>query len=77
MTDVAASMGLSQLKKLNEFVKKRNVIAKKYEKLLNGKYLYIPKIPKKILSSFHLYVVKIKDSYKHHESLFNYLRKKK
>ena len=78
MTDVAASMGLSQLKKLNEFVKKRNVIAKKYEKLLSGKYLYIPKIPKKILSSFHLYVVKIKDSYsKHHESLFNYLRKKK
>lgn len=78
MTDVAASMGLSQLKKLNEFVKKRNVIAKKYEKLLNGKYLYIPEIPKKILSSFHLYVVKIKDSYsKHHESLFNYLRKKK
>ena len=67
MTDVAASMGLSQLKKLNEFVKKRNVIAKKYEKLLNGKYLYIPKIPKKILSSFHLYVVKTKDSYsKHH-----------
>ena len=46
MTDVAASMGLSQLKKLNEFVKKRNVIAKKYEKLLNGKYLYIPKFQK-------------------------------
>ncbi len=78
MTDVAASMGLSQLKKLNEFVKNRNVIAKKYEKLLSEKYLHIPKIPKKILSSFHLYVIKIKGSYsKHHESLFNYLRKKK
>ena len=78
MTDVAASMGLSQLKKLKNFVITRNNIAKKYDKLLNKKYLHLPKITKKVLSSFHLYVIKIKDEYKnYHESLFNYLRKKK
>ena len=31
MTDVAASMGISQIKKLNNFVKKWNKVAKKYE----------------------------------------------
>ena len=78
MTDVAASMGLSQLKKLKNFVIIRNNIAKKYDKLLNKKYLHLPKIKKKVLSSFHLYVIKIKDEYKdYHEKLFNYLRKKK
>jgi len=78
MTDVAASMGLSQLKKLKNFVIIRNNIAKKYDKLLNKKYLHLPKITKKVLSSFHLYVIKIKDEYKdYHEKLFNYLRKKK
>ena len=78
MTDVAATMGLSQLKKLNKFVSQRNYIAKKYNKLLNKRYLHIPKIKKNLLSSFHLYVIKIKDEYKNqHEKIFNYLRKNK
>jgi UDP-4-amino-4,6-dideoxy-N-acetyl-beta-L-altrosamine transaminase len=78
MTDVAASLGLSQLKKLNKFVNIRNIIAKDYNKYLNQKYLHIPKVEKNILSSFHLYVIKTKDQYqKYHEKLFNYLRKNK
>lgn len=78
MTDVAASMGLSQIKKLNNFVKKRNEIAKKYELLLNKKYLILPKIKKNFQSSFHLYVIKLKDRYNFlHKKLFDYLRKKK
>ena len=78
MSDVAASLGLSQLKKLNKFVNIRNIIAKNYNKYLNQKYLHIPKIEKNILSSFHLYVIKTKDEYqKYHEKLFNYLRKNK
>ena len=76
MTDVAASMGLSQLKKLNRYIKIRNQIARKYLKLLNSKYLYLPKINNKSLSTFHLYVVKLKSEYCiYHEKLFNYLRK--
>ena len=78
MTDVAASMGLSQLKKLNRYIKIRNQIARKYLKLLNSKYLYLPKINNKSLSTFHLYVVKLKSEYCiYHEKLFNYLRKNK
>ena len=76
MTDVAASMGLSQIKKLNKFVKLRNLIAKKYEKLLDQEYLILPKIKKNVQSSFHLYVIKVKKKYlSTHKKLFNYLRK--
>ena len=78
MTDVAASMGLSQIKKLNKFVKLRNLIAKKYEKLLDQEYLILPKIKKNVQSSFHLYVIKVKNKYlSTHKKLFNYLRKNK
>ena len=55
MTDVAASMGLSQIKKLNKFVKLRNLIAKKYEKLLDQEYLILPKI-KKMFSQVSIYM---------------------
>ena len=78
MTDVAASLGLSQIKKVKKFVKSRNLIAKKYEKLLDKKYLILPKIKKNVQSSFHLYVVKVKTKYlSKHKKLFNYLRKKR
>jgi len=78
MTDVAASIGLSQIKKLKKFVKSRNLIAKKYEKLLDKEYLILPKIKKNVQSSFHLYVVKVKNKYlSTHKKLFNYLRKKR
>ena len=78
MTDVAASMGLSQLKKLKKFINERNNIAKKYNKFLNEKYIHTPKIKKNLLSSFHLYVIKVKDKYiRQHNKLFNYLRKNK
>tara|TARA_B100001063_G_C16750410_1_gene549979 strand:+ start:439 stop:1608 length:1170 start_codon:yes stop_codon:yes gene_type:complete len=76
MTDVAASLGLSQIKKLKKFVKLRNLIAKKYEKLLDSEYLILPKIKKNVQSSFHLYVIKVKNKYlSTHKKLFNYLRK--
>jgi len=78
MTDVSASIGLSQLKKLKIFVNERNNIAKIYSKFLNEKYLHIPKIKKNFFSSFHLYVIKTKDKYqKYHEKLFNHLKKNK
>lgn len=76
MTDVAASLGLSQIKKLKKFVKLRNLIAKRYEKLLDSEYLILPKIKKNVQSSFHLYVIKVKNKYlSTHKKLFNYLRK--
>lgn len=78
MTDVAASMGISQIKKLSSFIKKRNQIAKEYEFILDKKYLILPKIKKDVLSSYHLYVIKLKKNYSFlHKKLFNHLREKK
>ena len=77
MSDVSASIGISQIKKLNQFVLKRNKIAQFYEKFLDKKFLILPTKNKNYLSSYHLYVIKIRDEYKFfHEKLFNFLRKK-
>ena len=78
MTDVAATMGISQISRLNKFVTARNKIAKIYDKFLDKNFLVLPQREKHILSSYHLYVIKIKDKFKYlHEKLFNFLRDKK
>lgn len=78
MTDVAASIGLSQIKKLKKFVDTRNLIAEKYDNFLDKNFLFLPKIKPNVHSSFHLYVIKIKNNYSVlHKKLFNHLRKKK
>jgi dTDP-4-amino-4,6-dideoxygalactose transaminase len=35
MTDIQAALGYSQLKRLNQFIKKRNLITKALEKVKN------------------------------------------
>ena len=77
MSDISASLGLSQLKNLNTFVKKRNDIAKLYNKYLNTEFIQTPFILKNCVSSFHLFVIKLVGKKKlFHEKLFNFLRKK-
>ena len=76
ISEIQAALGISQLKKLNSFVKKRNQIAKVY--LKNLKYLPIEtqKIDKNFISTYHLFIIKLKDKKSHlHLKLFNYLRK--
>ncbi|MDA9841132.1 UDP-4-amino-4,6-dideoxy-N-acetyl-beta-L-altrosamine transaminase [Candidatus Marinimicrobia bacterium] len=58
ITDIQASLGISQLKKLDNFLKKREAIAKKYDLAfenteINSLYTYNGK------SSYHLYVIQI------------------
>ena len=78
LTDVAASLGISQIKKLKKFIKLRNKIAHYYNYLLDNNYLYKPKINTNSISSFHLYVVKLKTNVQHlRNKLFDHLRKKK
>ena len=79
MNEISAALGLSQLKKVEIFVKKRNKIAKFYKKNLNIKNLILPKVNTNCFSSYHLFVIKINDkNYKKKQlKLFNYLRKKK
>ena len=77
ITDIQCALGLSQLKRLDSFIKRRIEIAKKYDAafantLVKSLYTYEAK------SSYHLYVVKV-DFSKHSlckVTLFNRLRKK-
>lgn len=60
MTDMQAALGLSQMKKLNEFVKIRHNIADKYNSLFKGLPFVIPKQSNSTYSSYHLYVIRVK-----------------
>ena len=70
LSDINCALGLSQLKKINFFLKRRKKIYKKYFKEFenfNAK-LKIPKYSNNIKSSYHLFLINIK---------FNKLKKNK
>ena len=79
MSDIHAALGISQLNKLDKFVKERNKIAKNYFKLLKDLPIFLPKYKKGLLSAFHLFIIRIdfKKTKKTYNDLFEYLRKKK
>lgn len=60
MSDMEAALGLSQLKRLDEFVSARNALALQYDHLLSN---MTDLIPQKVLSicksSYHLYAVRV------------------
>lgn len=59
MTDIQAALGLSQLKKLDDFVQRRHQIAAQYDQLLSGLPLLIPHQDGDAISSYHLYIVRM------------------
>lgn len=60
MSDIHASLGISQLKKLNYFVNERNKIAKIYDTILKNNQNIVPlKKMRHNHSSYHLYVIRI------------------
>lgn len=58
MTDIHAALGLSQLKRLDEFVERRHSIAKLYFQLLKDSEFILPYQKDESYSSFHLFVIK-------------------
>ena len=76
MNEIQASLGISQLKKIDIFVKNRNLIADKYNQELVNLPLKLPPIDKKILSSYHLYIILMKNV-DNQKKLYNYLIKRK
>jgi UDP-4-amino-4,6-dideoxy-N-acetyl-beta-L-altrosamine transaminase len=60
MTDLQAALGLSQMRRLNEFVTKRHDLAKQYDQLLTGIPVTPPYQNDYGYSGLHLYVVRLK-----------------
>jgi UDP-4-amino-4,6-dideoxy-N-acetyl-beta-L-altrosamine transaminase len=60
MTDIHAALGLSQMQRLDEFVTKRHIIAKRYDQMLSSLPVVAPYQHEDGYSSFHLYVIRLK-----------------
>lgn len=76
MTDIQAALGLSQMKRLDEFVSKRHEVAKRYDELLSDCDLTLPFQHPDVYSAFHLYIIRLKTrqaTFSHRE-IFDRLR---
>ncbi|WP_420833189.1 UDP-4-amino-4,6-dideoxy-N-acetyl-beta-L-altrosamine transaminase [Pseudemcibacter aquimaris] len=65
MTDIQAALGTSQMKRIDDFVKKRNQLAARYDRLLLSEDVTIPLQHDDCYSARHLYIIKLKDGYDH------------
>ena len=77
LTNFQAALGISQLKKINYFMKERKKIVNFYNKELRDiKDIILPYEKRGFFSNFHLYVIRINNTKKFNRfSLFNYLKK--
>ena len=74
MSDIHAALGISQLKKLDQFIHRRTQIADIYNQAFKGS---LPQeITKDVISSYHLYVVRLKldNSSKNQQQVYTGLR---
>lgn len=79
MNDIEASLGISQLESINNFIKKRNFLALRYKKKLSTMPIKFQETDPKNLSSYHLFTINLleKIHIKNYDKIFNFLRKKK
>tara|TARA_B100000963_G_scaffold359712_1_gene387875 strand:+ start:142 stop:1320 length:1179 start_codon:yes stop_codon:yes gene_type:complete len=76
ITEIQAALGLSQLSRLDKFVKKRNSIFKYYVKKLKNEPIKFLKISKDNYSALHLGIIRLNDKKKSsHKFIFQEMRK--
>ena len=76
MSELHAALGISQLKRLHEFVEKRTIRADLYTKKLAKLPITLPYQSESTQSSWHLYIIRLQldKINKTHQSVFNALR---
>ena len=76
LTDVHAALGLSQMRRIDEFVEKRHEVAHRYDEAFEDLPVTIPWQHKDARSAFHLYVIRLKldEIRKTHREVFENLR---
>ncbi len=72
LSELHASLGLSQIKRLNFFTKTRNKLRDKYVKELSSLPIRFQIIPKNYYSSFHLMIIRINKNLRN--KLFDFLK---
>jgi len=74
LTDLHAVLGVSQLRRLEPFISRREALAARYDQLLEGLPVIRPAPLGEMRSAWHLYVIEI-DSPRHHRAaVFHALR---
>jgi UDP-4-amino-4,6-dideoxy-N-acetyl-beta-L-altrosamine transaminase len=78
MNDIQAALGISQLERLDYYVSSRHILADRYNILLADLPLETPYQHSNSYSSYHLYVICLKEnnSVAYHRTFFESLRKK-
>ncbi|MAR96052.1 MAG: UDP-4-amino-4,6-dideoxy-N-acetyl-beta-L-altrosamine transaminase [Candidatus Marinimicrobia bacterium] len=78
MTDIQASLGITQSERIKSFVRKRNEIAGIYFESLSDINIQLPQRNDSFYSSFHLFVILLEESSdkSYHEKIFKQLRNK-
>ena len=74
MTDIQAALGLSQMQRLDKFVKQRHAVVNQYVALLKKMPLKLPYQSPDSYSSFHLYVIQIDSTIYDHLKFFEAMR---
>lgn len=72
MPDVLCNLGISQLKRAEEGLEKRQVIAKRYDEAFAGTKVKVIIPPANVSHAYHLYVIQIEDR----KGLYDFLRTK-